>query len=193
MSNALSQSATEITLSVNGEASWDYVSSAIRAAERKAKGLTKERFELKRQTLISACCADYRSHFASVYGRTERLPSDVFEKIESAVDALIASKLAMIHTGNAVSVRRTFAHKPNDMKFVSRVTAVGEDEISLEEQHFACTLAIGQAVKRLTDLQAKKTPDYDREKEVKAQIMRLNLTREFIEGEIAHQNKLAAK
>jgi hypothetical protein len=186
------QTASQLTVSNQPEENWDFDASANRAAERKAKGLTRERFELKRQVLIASCCADYRTHYAAIYGKSERLPSAVFENIESAVDALIARKLSVVHVGNAISVRRTFAHKPNDMKFVLRSTVVGEDDISLEEQHLACNIAITQAEKRLTDLHAKKTPDYDREKEVKAQIMRLTVTRTFIEGEIAHQAKLTS-
>lgn len=190
MNNVLSQSATAITLGGQSEENWDFVASAARAMDRKAKGLTKEAFACKRATLVSVCCADYRSHFAAIYGKSERLPSAVFEKIEAAVDACINAKLSLIHAGNAVSVRRTFSHKANDFKFVLRTVATGEDEISLEEQRFACKLALNQAEKRLTDQQAKKTPDYDREKEIKAQIMRLSLTLQFIEGEITHQAEL---
>lgn len=190
MSNALSQSASNLTLNGQSEQNWDFAASAYRAMDRKAKGLTKEAFTCKRQTIISVCCAEYRAHFAAIYGKSERLPSAVFEKIEDAVDAAIGAKLSLIHAGNAISVRRAFSHKANDFKFVLRTTAVGEDDISLAEQHLACVMALNQAEKRLTDQQAKKTPDYEREKEIKAQIMKLNLTLQFIEGEQKHQAEL---
>lgn len=191
--NVLGQNATALAISPCSEENWQFDASAERAASRQAKGLTKERFMLNRQKLIAACCADYRAHFAEVYGKTERLPSAVFEKIEAAVDGVINKALALVHAGNAQSVRRAFAHKANDMKFVLRTVATGEDDISLKEQLFACNLAIGAAEKRLDEVMGKKTPDYDREKALKAQIAKLMLTKQFISGEIAHQNKLSAE
>lgn len=190
MSNTLAQSATQLTVGGQTEENFDFNALAVRTAERKAKGLTKNAWNLKRNTLISVACQDYRAHFASIYGRTERLPSIVFEKIERALDSLIQEKLGLVNHLNAVSVRQGFAHKGNDMKFVLRTVATGEDDIPLTEQRFACNLAIGQCERRLADVEAKKTPDYDREKEIKAQIMRLNLTLSFIEGEIKHQESL---
>lgn len=192
MSNAIAQSATQVTLSTNGEEAYDFFQAADRAATRSAKGLVRESRTLNRQKLISMVCADYRMHFAAIYGKTERLPSAVFEKVELAVDAEIAKSLKLVHAGNATTMRRAFAHKANDLKFVERVTVVGENEISLAEQHLAATIAITAAERRLRDLEAKKTPDLERETAVKKQIMQLTLTKNFIEGEQKHQKELAA-
>lgn len=191
-SNVLSQSATSIAVCAT-EADWQFDASAKRCSERQAKGLTQSKHMCNRQKLIAAMCAEYRSHFPAIYGKSERLPSDVFEKIEHAADTEILSLLALIHPGNAQSVRRAFAHKARDRKFVLRTVATGEDDISLKEQHLACQLALTQANKRLSDLMVKPTPDYDREKQVKTQIIELELTLQFIEGEMKHQAKLSVE
>lgn len=194
MSNTvLSQSATQLTPSLHSEQAFDFSAAAKRASTRSAKGLTRESRTLNRQKLVAMICADFRAHFASVYGKTERLPSDVFEKVELAVDTEIEACLKLVHGCNAATMRRAFAHKANDLKFVERVTITGENEIALKEQHFACTLAIGQCEKRLRELEAKKTPDLEREKSVKEQLMRLKLTMAFIEGEQKHQAEIAPK
>lgn len=187
MSTTLAPTVSSVVIMPNGEDTWDFEASALRASSRQAKGLTRERVSLNRQKLIASCCAEYRAHFAAIYGKTERLPSVIFERIEKAVDDLIAKTLKAIHSGNSISLRRAFAHKANDMKFVERVTAVGENEITLQEQKCGCTFALEQAKKRLIDLERKPTPDYEREKQMKQSIMKLELTMSFIEGEIAHQ------
>ena len=189
MSQALTQSATNLTIS-NGTPDWtevEFNASVKRQGERQAKGVTRERNILKRQQLISMVCADYRSHFAVLYGKTDRLPSAVFSLVETAVDKFIAAKLAEVNPINSISYRRGFFHNSKDMLITERVTVVGENQLTLKEQHLGVNLFIGQAEKRLKDLEAKPTPDLDREKEVKAQIMRLTLTRNFIEGEMKHQ------
>ena len=194
----LAQSATQLSIS-NAASDWnepEFYTSAKRNSERQAKGATRERNLLRRNGnggLISMVCADYRSHFAALYGKTDRLPSEVFEKIEKTVDKYIAEKLAEVNAGNVLTYRRAFHHNTRDMEVTERVNLVGENKLTLKEQHLGITIMLTAANKRLTDLQAKPTPDYDREKEVKAQIMRLELTRSFIEGEQKHQSELAAK
>jgi len=192
MSNAIAQSASVVTINPCGEENYDFLECAMRSSSRQSKGLTRERVFLNRQKLVASVCADYRAHFAAIYGKTERLPSVVFEKVESAVDTVIERNLKAVHTGNAISMRRAFAHKANDMKFVERVTCVGENELALQEQHCGCVIALEQAKRRLMDLEKKPNPDHEREKQVKQQIMKLELTKSFIEGEIAHQKALVS-
>ena len=194
MSNAIAQSATQLTVSTTGgEDNFPFAERIETLAQKQAKGMTREKVLINRQKLTSQVCADYRAHFANLYGKTERLPSEIFEKIEKCVDAFIERNLKLVNPFNAQSVRRAFAVKFNDLMIVERVTAIGENTLSLKEQKFGIEIAIGQANKRLDDLQAKKTPDYDREKEVKAQIMKLTLVKDFILGELKHQEKLASE
>lgn len=191
MTQAIAQSATQLAVS-NGESNWtplQFDDSTQRNAEKRAKGITREGNLLNRNKLISAVCADYRSHFASIYGRTDRLPSEVFAMVETAVDKFINSKLSEINLTNAISYRRSFFHKPNTCEVVERVTAIAENTLLLKEQHLGINMLINTTEKRLAMLQAKKTPDYEKEKQVKAQIMRLELTRAFIEGEQTKQAK----
>jgi hypothetical protein len=195
MSQAIAQSATQLSVS-NAVSDWNdeqFYASAKRCSERQAKGATRERNLLRRNGnggLISMVCADYRSHFTALYGKTDRLPSEVFQKIEAQVDKYLASKLGEVNSLNAISYRRSFYHNFKDFEVTERVNVTGENMLSLKEQHLGIVIFITQAEKRLKDLEAKLTPDLDREKEVKAQIMRLNTTRNFIEGEMKHQEEL---
>lgn len=191
--NAIAPSTSLVSATSNGEENFDFSLSASNAASRQAKGTTRERHMLNRQKLISSVCADFRSHFAAIYGKTDRLPSEVFDKVERAVDELLAKLLGQVNATNAISFRRAFHHNGNQMKVTERVVTTGENEITLKEQLLGITLFIGAAEKRLKDLEAKKTPDYEREKEVKQQIMKLTVTKSFIEGELKHQEKLAAE
>ena len=193
MNTAIAQSATDLALSTNGEANYDFRETVKRVATRAAKGLTRESRVIKRNTLITGVCQDYRLHFAAVYGKSERLPSEVFTKVEQAVDEWITSSLGLVNANNAVSVRRAFAHKANDLKFVERVIVTGENELSLAEQKLGVTIAITAAERRLRELQSKKTPDFDREQQVKVMIAKLENTKNFVLGEIAHQEKLASE
>lgn len=160
-------------------------------ASRQAKGVTRERQALNRNKLVTACCADYRAHFAAIYGKTDRLPSAIYEQIETAVDTYIANQLAQVNKHNVIAYRRAFHHNFNGQEITERVVVTGENKLTLQEQHLGVTLFIGAAERKLKDLEAKKTPDYEREKQVKEQLIKLNVTKAFIEGEIAHQTKLA--
>ncbi len=195
MSNAIAQSATMLTLSGQSEEAFDFDACAKRASDKnvKADGMTRERASLGRQKLIEYCKNDYRMHFAAIYGKTDRIPSVVFEKIEASVDKVIAARLGEVNAMNAVSYRRGFAFKANDLCFVDRITVIGENTLALKEQHLACNIAIRVANQRLDDLYKKKSPDLDREKSVKAMLMKLEVAKNFIEGEIAHQDKVSAE
>ena len=186
MSNAIAQSATQLVVDTHSEDNYDFGLAAVTAASRQAKGLTRERWTLNRQKLIASVCADYRGRFAAIYGRTDRLPTSVFVKVETAVDSVVNKLLSAVNTANAVSMRRSFAHKPADMLICERVTAVGENSLTLQEQHLGVNLFIGTANRHLNDL-IKVGGKLDQEKQVKAQIMRLELTKSFIEGEMKHQ------
>lgn len=195
ISGAISSSATDLSISPSGEAEYSFALAVERATERKVKSdtLTIARFSVKRNDIISAVCADYRSHFAAIYGKSERLPSAIHEKIVAAVDVKIASLLGQVHNNNCTTVRRAFAHKPNQMKFISRVVATGEDEITLKEQLFACHIALGQLERRYTALENSNRLTEDLRKDIQTQKMRLTLTETFIRGEIGHQEKLTAE
>jgi hypothetical protein len=191
MSNAISQNATNLAVSGNTEENFSFEACAKRNAERTAKGSTRERQFLQYNKLITACCADYRSHFPMIYGKSERLPSAVFEKIDKAVTKYIQYHLNRVNVQNAISFRRGFYHNQKQMEVTDRVTAVGENKLPLAEQHLGINIMIHDANKRLDDLMKKPTPDHDREKEMRATIMRLELTKSFIEGEQEHQKKVA--
>jgi hypothetical protein len=190
MSNqVLAQSATQLTITGQGESNYDFAARVKLLGERAAKGITRERQTLNRAKLVSSLCADYKAHFAAIYENTNRLPSEIHDKICEAVDIFIQTHINRVNIHNAINFRRAFHHNDKQMSVTERVIATGENSLSLQEQKFGITLFITQANNRLRDLMAKVTPDYDREKDVKEQIMRLETTKSFIMGEIAHQEK----
>lgn len=189
------QSATEnaVSNSQSLEENYPFTERLEQMASRQAKGVTRERQALNRNKLVSSLCADYRAHFPAVYGKTDRLPSAIYAKLEAAVDDYIQAQLNKVNKHNVISYRRAFHHDFNQQRVTERVMATGENMLSLEEQHCGVVIFIGVAERKLKDLESKPTPDYDREKQVKEQLMKLNVTKSFIEGEIAHQKSLAAK
>lgn len=195
MSNATSQSATTNAVSnaAGLEDAYPFEERLTTMAARQAKGVTRERQALNRNKLVSALCADYRAHFPAIYGKTDRLPSAKYEEIETAVDNYIQAQLNKVNKHNVISYRRAFHHDFNQQRVTERVIATGENMLSLEEQHFGVVIFIGVAERKLAELEKKPTPDYEREKQVKEQLMKLNVTKSFIEGEIAHQKKLATE
>lgn len=189
MSNAIAQSATKLAVS-NSAPDWsqeDFNLCAKKCAERSAKGTTRERQMLNYNKLVSAVCVDYRAHYPALYGRTDRLPSDVFDKVEKAVTLVITEALKRVNVNNVISFRRGFYHNTRDMEITERVASTGENTLPLNEQLLGVDLFIGAANKRLKALEAKTTPNFDLEKDVKATIMRLEVTRAFIMREIDHQ------
>jgi hypothetical protein len=190
---AIGQNATDLAPSLHGIENWDYDFSANYCSDRELKKETptRERSMLNRQKMIEAMKNHFRTNFPAVFGKTERLPSDVFAKIEAACDRKINKRLAEITPANAVSYRRGFAFKSNDLSIVDRITLVGENMLTLDEQLLGVHIFQRQAEHRLEDLFKKKTPDHDREKAVRAHIAKLAVAEEFIKGEIAHQTKLA--
>lgn len=194
MSNAIAQSATQLSVT-NGAEDWDeqlFIESAERATSRKAKGVTRERFMLKRPAIISAVAADYRNHFPSIYGRTERLPSSVMDKCEQATDKVLTKVMTAVNVTNIIGQRRAFHHASNDMMITERITNTGENTLTLQEQHCGIVIFLTQAEKRLSDFQKDGKPDREREQSMKAIVMKCQLTKQFIEAEMAHQKPTEA-
>jgi len=190
MSKALTQNATELAPSLHGEEDYDFNASVKRQATKTAKGTTRERLTLNRNKLISHVCGEFRMNFASIYGKSEKLPRDIFDKVEIAVDNYLTEQLKQVNSLNVISSRRAFYHVARQVEIVERVTIIGENKLVLQEQLLGVDLMINAAEKRLRDLYAKNTPNFDREKSVQAQIMQLNLTKQYILGEIGQQEKL---
>ena len=194
MSKAIAQSATTLAVS-NGmtEETFDFDASCKRASERTAKGVTRERHLLQRNKIISMVCADYRSHFTAIYGKSDRLPTDIYAKIESAVDKYLAGVLLHVNPQNVISYRRAFHVNVNQLEVTEREILTGENKLALKEQRCGIVIFIEQAKKRLADLEKKSTPDYDREKELRAHIMRLETVKTFIDREISNLEKVQAE
>lgn len=189
MNTVLAQSATQLSVS-NGSSDWDqsqFDASAERAGSRAAKknSTTLERRMINRNKLVAAVCADYRAHFAAIYGKTDRLPSAVFEMVEKAADTYINKTLCQVNPSNALSYQRGFYHNSREMEITERVRLTGENKITLKEQLLGVHLFINALQKKIDNLPA--AVDREKVKELQQQMMKLKMTESFIEGEIKHQ------
>lgn len=179
--------------SMQGEENYDMHAAVRKIAARKAKGTTRGGAMLNENKLITGVMNDYRIHFAATYGRSDNLPNEVYNRIRAAVALFQVEQMRLINVGNVQSVRRSFRHNFNDLNFVEQVTMTGVNSLTLAEQKFGATTAIGQVERRLRDLQALKSPDYDRERTLNVQLQKLNMTRQFIADQIAKQEKLQSE
>jgi hypothetical protein len=195
MHNAVAQSATILTKSANGEANYDFELVVKGMATQQAKGVTRERQMLNRQKLISKVCANYRATFAEIYGKSDRLPSDVFVKVEAAVDSFLTKQLSAITTTNIISQRKSFFVNRKDMSVTERVFNVGENALALKEQHLGINLFIGQVNRSIAALE--KMPDNsnvwkeERLSLLNERLNQLEVVKIFIEREIANQQTVA--
>jgi|ERR1041385_1952890 hypothetical protein len=193
-SNALTNQATKLAVQSQGEDSFDFNSRLHALAVRTAKGSTRERQLVQWNKLFAAMCADYKAHFPAIYGRTDSLPANIVNKIETAITEYVnKSILTTIRADNILSYNRKFYYNARNNAVTERIQLLGENTLLLKEQLLGVDIYITQAKKRLKDLEAKPTPDYKREQSCKEQINRLEVTREYILGELARQQKVTAE
>ena len=193
MSHAIAQTTNALTVSPVTEQDYPFEDRVLTLASRQSKGITRERINLNKQSLVDSLRNDYRCHYASIYGKGERIPSNIEDKLRETVGEFLKNQLARVNEHNVIGVRRAFHWKEKDSSVVDRITVTGENQLSLEEQRFGIITFIEAAQKRLKTLEDKKTPDYESEKELKNRIVRLNNTKLFIENEIQHQQEHAKK
>lgn len=193
MSNAIAQSATQLAVSSNGEDDFDFNAAILRAAVRQGKGITQERAMLNYQKLRASVITDFKSHFPEIYTKVDRIPSSTEDKINALCEKYINSRLSEVNMTNSVNYRRYSYHNFRGQEVTERIAVVGENKLTLADQRMRLITFITAAERRLKDLEAKPTTDHDRERAVKESIMKYNLTKTFIEGEISRQNKLIAE
>lgn len=192
MSNAIAQSTSQVTVSGVGEDNFDFDASAKRAVSRKTgkSGLTRELNRIKLTDVVSSMCGEYRSINAAIYGKTERLPSEIHGKITEAAEREIGRLLATVNPANCITHRRAFHHDHKNMQVTERVTAVGENMLSLEEQRLGATLFLGEAERKLKAFLTDGKPDRDKQMQLQGTVNRCQMTLNFILGEIKHQESL---
>lgn len=155
-----------------------------RIAEMKSKGMTRKGWNLNTNKLVSSVLADYRNHFAGLYGKGERLPSDTHELIVNKVNAYVDNQLKAVHAGNVETVKRAFAYSDKRGCF-EKVTAIGTNVLTLEEQKFGMILFIGAAEKALKQEESKINNNLVKEGELKMKILKLSIAKQMLEQEIA--------
>lgn len=162
----------------------DLVSCVARQASRqvKAGSSTRERYMLNKSKLFSAVCSEVKSLLG--LEKTLRLNEEMADKINSAVDSYIIGRIAEVNPTNCRSVTKSFKHDSRNLQVVEKVSAIGENLLSLKEQLLGIHILQRTAEKRLTDLQAKKSPNYEAEENVKKYIAKLNLTETHISAQL---------
>src|SRR6185369_11505432 len=115
MSNAISQSTNKLSTSTVQESDFPFQSVLDLIAQRKVgNDRTLGNKGLKRGSLLSALCNQYRAHYTQLYpskddkGQTLPLPSAVYDKLCAEVDIYLDSILKSVHSGNVISHRRAF-------------------------------------------------------------------------------------
>lgn len=195
MGNALAQNATDLVTS-NGASDWDdtlFDLAVKNAAERSAKGMTRERQMLNRSKLITSVCQQYRAAYSSVYAKGANLPSDVFASVTKAVDKFIMKSMARINYENILSFRAFNYVDFGKMRVTSRSQLTGEDMLTLERQIGAVDVAISLAEAALTKLMTKNAlpgtsnPNYEKEKELRIRIQKLYDIKAYIAREMKNQ------
>jgi hypothetical protein len=183
-SQVLAPSATMLTVSNQTEENYPLSEVTQRIAKLKAKGATRENWSINKKKLVSAVCADYRNHFAMIYSKSDRLPTQIHDKIVEAVEKFIADTLKVVNVTNAISVRKAFAWNERDLEIYESVNIRGKNILSLKEQHLGVNILLTTANNRLKDLEKKPSPDYELEQSIKHRILKLEITKTSIETDI---------
>jgi hypothetical protein len=197
MSNAIAPSTSLLVPSVLPEPEYPFGERLLTLAARKSGGTIRASYTLKSQALIDSLRNDYRCHYAGIYGKSDKLPSAVIDKIRSEVDLFLARMLAGVNSSNVISSSKKFIWRENDKDVMERVVLTGENELTMQEQRDGIDALIYQSEKRLKSLENKKLqeneklPHYEKIKKLASQILRMNSTKLFIEAEIQHQQELA--
>ena len=198
MSNAIAPSTSLLVPSVLPELEYPFGERLLTLAARKSGGTIRASYALKPQALIDSLRNDYRCHYASVYGKSDKLPSAIIEKIRAEVDSFLAKMLDGVNASNVISSSKKFFWRENDKDVTERVINTGENELSMQEQRDGINALITQSETRLKALENEKLPDhekigqhYEKIKQLASRILRMNSTKTFIEAEIQHQQELA--
>lgn len=197
MSNAVAQSTDRLALSTCSVDDFDFSAAVRKFATRgdKVKGNTKDVRSLKRNKLISGTCAVFRDHYPSLFAKrdekgniidaTQRVPSEYYDKIVTAVDDFIAVSLQEF-CKDTMEFSRRHVHKAKRHIFVEVRTLKDEQEIDWQAQHTACTISIGQVNRRIADLDKGNRLTDDNYLKLVEQRKALETTQENIE---AHMDK----
>lgn len=144
--NAVGQNATDLAVSGLGASPVAWSALVAKVAARQVNGLTIQAHTLDYNKLFSAAAAEYKSRVG--IGRQDRLPGEIVEALDKAIDAFVAGKLEAFKT-DCVSHRIFAAHKASQKMFVRAEVIRRESPMSLAEQHLFATIHVNATNKRL--------------------------------------------
>lgn len=142
------QTINEIAISSPEMSSWDFAARVPVIAQRKvgSNGLTISSYEMNRNKLVTALCAEFRDHFTAVLVKRDdkgnvipssmRVPSEYYDKAVTAVDAFIKSKMDefLSHTDQLQPAKQRYVHQASKHNVFVRHTLVRNEVVSLQRQ-----------------------------------------------------------
>jgi len=148
MSQIIVPEVSKLTISpANGPEGYDFHARVPTLAQRKLGSVkTTASLELNRNKLVSALCADFRSHFTSIFEKRDeagriipasmRLPDEYYQKAVEAVDAFIKKQfdsfLSNADQLGTYNVR--FVHKVAQKDILLRHTIRRDEIIAIKER-----------------------------------------------------------
>jgi hypothetical protein len=179
MSQALAQSATQ--LAVGGVDDITLPQLVEKNATKSIKGVTRERLFLNRSKLFATCAAELLSRSGTESAKQGgRLPAELADRLYEEVDAFIQRQINRINPQNSLSFRRAWKHNKRDMSIVDRITAIGENNLTLEDQNIGCNTLLHDLDDREARYYASNKPDIDKERQFKEYRAALQLTKQHI-------------
>lgn len=193
-SNILSNNATSLAVSGQGEENYDFQTRLdfVTAKKLPKSGTVTESRKLKRSDIVSMMVQDYRSHFTAIYGKKQNIPAEKHKLICEVVDKYLEAKLGQIGLHNLTTFDRKSKFNVRTGEVVELLTAKGENLLLLKDQHARWTIYQGDVKRRMEDSEKKGTLTDDREKAMKGKLMDIELAllkNEMLQKE---QEKLAS-
>lgn len=128
-----------------------------------------EKVCLNKQTLRDRVRFNFRATFAAIYGKDGqaekdiRLPDDVFNRLNKAVDTFIDEQLQRLIAGKweITTLNRSFAYSTKHSAYVESMSIKSELLIDANRQLLAASIYKSECERKLTDLEKKQIADDD--------------------------------
>lgn len=163
--SALAPSATMLTKSVVPEDQFPFQTVLSKIAKRKVGNQkTIGSHGLKRNSLTSALCNEYRATYAAIYsskdqsGKHVPLPAEVYDKICTEVDKFLESMLKTVTPDNVISHKKAFYWHRKKQEVTVREHLVGENIISVQEQIVGINAYISDTQRSMDKINNQTSP-----------------------------------
>jgi len=192
MSQALAQSTSKLAESPVQLEEFPFGEVLVKlASQQSAKQAVKSKLKLNRQSLCDTLKNEYVSRYPQIYP-DKHVELSVWKQIVEQVNLFLAKQFGKIHAGNVTSSTATYVYdkksETNPVKL--RHTLIGEDELTLQQQHCNIVFIIADAEKALLKVQVTNPPDLSKITKAEAKLQDLQLAKVNLEKEIQRQQTL---